>query len=106
MTTPAGQPTLSVAADQPSYNPGDPIVVTVSYADSTVTSATLTITASFTDQQGNSASAETTAQVNTSTTGSMDGSVTDSFGGTYTEASNAGVGTAVFNGTVGTPPAG
>lgn len=104
MTTPA-QPTLSVAADQASYNVGDPITVTVSYADSTVASVTLTITASFTDQQGNAATAETTAQVNTSQSGSMDGTVTDSFGDTYTESSNDGVGTAVFTSTVGTPPA-
>jgi hypothetical protein len=106
VTSPAGTPTLSVATDQPTYNVGDAITVTVTYADSTVTSTTLTVTANFTDQAGNAASATTTAQVNTSQTGAMDGTVTDSFGGTYTESSNDQVGTAVFTGTVGTPPAG
>ena len=105
MTTPS-QPTLSLATDQAAYNVGDALTVTVSYADSSVEQVTLTITAEFTDAQGNSATAETTALVNTSASGAMDGSVTDSFGGTYTEQSNDGVGTAVFTGTVGTPPAG
>jgi carbon monoxide dehydrogenase subunit G len=106
MSTPAALPTLVVTTDKSSYNVGDTITVNVAYADAASAATPLTITVTGSDAAGNSAQA--TAQVVVTTQGAsqnVDVSATDSFGDTYTQVSNDGVGAAVLTATVGTPPA-
>jgi hypothetical protein len=113
MTTPpvpsSGTPTLSLETDAASYVAGQTLTLTATYADAQSNPVTLTITASATDSQGNSVSASTTTTVVEQASEQMDVEPSDSFGDSYTEASNTlssgGTGTAVFT-TVVTPPAG
>jgi hypothetical protein len=103
LTTPA--PTAPVVTtDQPSYQPGDPITVTVAYTDPANPGSTLTVTAVVTNPDGTTASSTATAQVGGAPATPFPVSVTDSFGDSYTQTSNV-AGTAVFTSTVGTPPA-
>ena len=104
MTTPAS-PTVSVATDKQSYAPGDTIIVTVTYADEQTQTESLVVTATATDSAGNSVQGTATVDVVVSAPQPMTVSVTDSFGDPYTESPDQPVGTAVFSGTVGTPPA-
>lgn len=104
MTTPA-TPTLSLATDKQVYNVNDPITVTATYDDATATQVELVISGTATDAAGNSVDASVSVPVNTSQPGPMNVDVTDSFGDAYSQVSNDNVGTAVFSGTVGTPPA-
>jgi hypothetical protein len=106
MSTPAPPvtPTLSIATDKAVYNVGDPITVTASYSDQTSAPVVLTVTASATDANGNTVNATATAMVNTSEQQPMQLGISDSFGDSYVQQSNA-AGTAVFTSTIGTPPA-
>lgn len=101
MSTPT--PPVTVTTDQSAYNVGDPITVTVEYTDPANPGTTLTITASVTNSDGSASTGEISVQVGASAAQPLPVSVTDSFGGSYTQQSNA-AGTAVFTGTVATPP--
>lgn len=103
-TTP-GASGVTVTTDKSSYQPGDTIQVTVEYQDPDNPGTTLTITGTVTQNDGSTVTGETTVQVGGSAAVALPVSVTDSFGASYTEQSND-AGTAVFTGTVGTPPAG
>lgn len=105
MTTPAGPtPTTPVVTtDQSSYNPGDPITVTVEYTDPANPGTTVTITATVTNSDGTTASGTAQVTVGAAPANPLPVSVTDSLGDAYTQTSNE-AGTAVFAGTVGTPP--
>jgi len=105
MTTPAAGPTVSVATDKASYNVGDPITVTATYADDQTVTDQLTVTVTVTDAAGNSATGTTQAGVTVVAPQPMTATVSDSFGDAYTEQPDQPVGTAVFTSTVGTPPA-
>ena len=104
MTTPAQPSVPVVTTDKQSYAPGDPITVTVEYADPANPGVTLTITATVTNSDGTTVSSDASVQVGGAPANPLPVSVTDSFGGSYTQSSNT-AGTAVFTGTVGTPPA-
>jgi hypothetical protein len=110
MTTPPapGTPTLSLATDADSYVAGQTLTLTATYADSESNPVTLTISATATDSDGNTVSAATTVTVVEQASEQMDVEASDTFGDTYTVASNTlsnGTGTAVLT-TVVTPPAG
>lgn len=106
MTTPAAPSgTVTVSTDKQSYAPGDPIQVTVEYTDPDNPGTTLTVTAVVTNPDGSTAQGTASVQVGATPAAPLNVSVSDSFGGTYTQQSND-PGTAVFTGTVGTPPAG
>ncbi|MGH3203864.1 MAG: hypothetical protein ACRDP5_17695 [Streptosporangiaceae bacterium] len=108
MTTPATPvtvaPALSIATDKAVYNTGDPITVTAAYSDQTTQPVTLTVTASATDPSGTTVEATATATVNTQAQQPMQIGISDSFGDSFTQQSNA-AGSAVFTATIGTPPA-
>lgn len=104
MTTPAAPPAPVVTTDKASYNPGDPITVTVDYTDPANPGTTLTVTATVTNADGTTASSNAAVQVGGAPANPLPVSVTDSFGDAYTQTSNQ-PGTAVFTSTVGTPPA-
>ena len=66
MTTPAPTaPTLTIATDQPIYQTGDTVTLTATYVDSNGVSATVTVNATATDTNTppNTATASTTFQV-------------------------------------------
>lgn len=104
MTTPAPS-TVTVTTDKANYNPGDPIQVTVEYTDPANPGTALTVTATVTSTDGSTTTGTAQVQVGATPANPLPVSVTDSFGDTYTQSSNV-AGTAVFTGTVGTPPAG
>lgn len=103
MTTPT-PPAVTVSTDKTNYNVGDPIQVTVEYSDPANPGTTLTVTATVTTPSGAQSG---TAQVTVGATPAQPFpvAVTDSFGAAYTQQSNE-PGTAVFTGTIATPPAG
>jgi hypothetical protein len=103
LTTPAPAAPV-VTTDKATYNPGDPITVTVDYIDPANPGTTLTVTAVVTNPDGTTASSTAQAQVGGAPASPFPVSVTDSFGDAYTQTSNV-AGTAVFTSTVGTPPA-
>jgi hypothetical protein len=103
LTTPVSTAPV-VTTDKPSYAPGDPITVTVEYTDPANPGTTLTVTATVTNGDGTTSAGTAQVQVGAVPANPLPVSVTDSFGGSYTLASNL-AGTAVFTGTVGTPPA-
>lgn len=105
MTTPTGPAAPVVTADKTSYNPGDPITVTVDYTDPDNPGTTLTITATVTNADGSTAAGTLDVQVGGGAANPLPVSVTDSFGDAWTQTTNE-AGTAVFTSTVGTPPAG
>lgn len=105
MSTPAPvTPTLSIAADQQTYNVGDTLTLTAQYSDASVSPLTLSITASATDPQGNTVTAETSVTVNTTEQQPMTLGASDSFGDQYSIVSNA-AGVAVMTAVISTPPA-
>lgn len=104
MTTPAQPAAPTVTTDKASYAPGDAITVTVEYTDPANPGTTLTITATVTNSDGTTSTGTASVQVGGSPANPLPVSVTDSFGDSYTQVSNE-AGTAVFSGTVGTPPA-
>lgn len=102
MTTP--DPTAPViTTDKTSYSTGDPIRVTVTYTDPSNPGSVLTITGTVTNPDGSTSSGTAQVTVGAVAATPLPVAVTDSFGGSYTQASNE-AGTAVFTGTVGTPP--
>ena len=106
MTTPAG-PTATtpvVTTDKANYAPGDPITVTVEYTDPANPGTTVTITATVSNSDGTTATGTAQVQVGGAPANPLPVSVTDSLGDSYTQTSNQ-AGTAVFSGTIGTPPA-
>lgn len=111
MTTPVPTPTpvpvsaVTVTADKAAYNAGDPIQVTVEYPDPSNPGKTLTVTATVTNLDGTTATGTAQVQVGGTPAQPLQVALSDSFGGTYVQASNEG-GTAVFTGKVNTPPAG
>jgi hypothetical protein len=96
---------VTVSTDKTSYQPGDTIQVTVEYQDPANPGTTLTVTATVTNNDGTTVEGTTEVQVGGAAAEPLPVSVSDSFGGTYTQQSND-AGTAVFTGSVGTPPAG
>lgn len=103
MTTPT-PPAVTVSTDKANYNVGDPIQVTVEYSDPANPGTTLTVTATVSTQSGaQSGTAQVT--VGAAPAQAFPVAVTDSFGGSYVQQSNE-PGTAVFTGTIATPPAG
>lgn len=104
MTTPAAS-AVTVTTDKMTYNVGDPITVTVEYADPSNPGTTLTVTATVTNADGTTAQGTASVQVGTVAASPLPVSVTDSFGGSYTQQSNE-AGTAVFSGVVAAIPAG
>src|ERR1700691_5391874 len=96
MTTPVA-PTLTIAFNQPSYSPGDPVTLTGTYTDQNGTSFPVTATMTVTDTESppNTASAEASFQVVTPAGQTMTATVTDTAGDPYTLVSNAG-GTVIF----------
>ena len=103
MTTPAA-PAVTVSTDKTSYSAGDPITVTVEYADPSNPGQTLTITATLTGPDGTTATGTASVTVGAVAAQPLQVTVTDSAGGTYTQQSSE-PGTAVFTGTVTAPPA-
>lgn len=103
--TPDPASAVTVTTDKSSYQPGDAIQVTVEYNDPANPGQTLTVTATVTASDGSTTTGEASVSVGSAAATPLGVSVTDSLGGTYTEQSND-AGTAVFSGTVGTPPAG
>jgi len=93
-----------VTTDKASYQPGDPITVTVEYTDPANPGTTLTITAVVTNGDGSTSTGTASVQVGAAPANPLPVSVTDSFGDSYVQASNE-AGTAVFTSTVGTPTA-
>jgi hypothetical protein len=104
LTTPASPAAPVVTTDKASYNPGDPITVTVEYTDPANPGTTLVISASVTNPDGSTSAGSVSVQVGGSPANPLPVSVTDSFGDAYVQVSNE-AGTAVFSSTVGTPPA-
>lgn len=104
MTTPTAPAAPVVTTDKASYAPGDPITVTVEYTDPDNPGTTVTVTATVTNPDGTTATGTAQVQVGAAPASPLPVSVTDSLGGVYTQTSNQ-AGTAVFTGTVGTPPA-
>lgn len=102
MTTPAP---VTVTTDKASYNVGDPIQVTVEYADPGSPGTTLTVTATVTMPDGSNATGIAEATVGAVAAQPLPVAVTDSFGGTYAQQSSD-PGLAVFTGVIATPPAG
>lgn len=102
MTTPAP---VTVSTDKASYNVGDPITVTVEYADPGNPGTTLTVTATVTNPDGSTTSGQAAVQVGAVPAAPLPVAVSDSFGGTYAQQSNQ-PGTAVFTGTIAPVPAG
>lgn len=103
MTTPV--PTAPVVTtDKASYAPGDPITVTVEYTDPANPGTMVTVTATVTNGDGTTSTGTASVQVGAVPANPLPVAVTDSLGDAYTQTSNQ-AGTAVFTGTVGTPPA-
>ena len=97
MTTPAPTaPTLTISTDQPVYQTGDTVTLTATYVDSNGVSATVTVNATATDTNTppNTATASTTFQVGQASE-QMTVSVTDTANDVYNEVS-ASIGQAVF----------
>ncbi len=103
MTTPT-PPAVTVSTDKANYNVGDPIQVTVEYSDPANPGTTLTVTATVTTPSG-PVTGSASATVGAAPAQPFPVAVSDSFGGSYVQQSND-PGTAVFTGTVATPPAG
>lgn len=103
MTTPAPAAPV-ITTDKTSYNPGDPITVTVEYADPAHSGTTLTITGTVTNADGSVSTGTAQVTVGATPANPLPVSVVDSFGDSYTQVSNE-AGIAVFTSTVGTPPA-
>lgn len=103
MTTPAAP--VTVSTDKSAYNVGDPIQITVEYADASNPGKTLTVTAVVTQADGTTATGTASVTVGAVAAQPLQVAVSDSFGGSYTQQSNE-AGTAVFTGVVVTPPAG
>lgn len=101
MSTPT--PPVVVTTDKSNYNAGDPITVTVEYQDPDNPGTTLTVTAVVTNPDGSTAEGTVDVSVGGAPAAPLNVAVTDSLGDTYTQSSNE-PGTAVFSGTVGTPP--
>jgi hypothetical protein len=99
MTTPAPTaPTLTIATDRPSYAPGDTVTLTASYTDENGTSFPVTITANAADSAtppNTAPPATTTFQVITAAGELMTVTVTDTASDVWTQVSNV-IGTAVF----------
>jgi acyl dehydratase len=104
LTTPTPPAAPVVTTDKANYAPGDPITVTVEYTDPANPGTTLTVTATVTNSDGSTSTGTAQVQVGAGPANPLPVSVTDSFGDTFTQTSNQ-AGTAVFTGTVGTPPA-
>jgi hypothetical protein len=103
LTTPT--PPVTVTTDKASYNVGDPIQVTVEYADPANPGTTLTVTATVTNPDGTTATGTAEATVGAVPAEPLPVAVSDSFGGTYAQQSND-PGMAVFTGVIAAPPAG
>ena len=102
MTTPATP--VTVTTDKDSYVVGDPIQVTVEYADPASPGTTLTVTATVSMPDGTTATGTAEATVGGAPAEALPVEVSDSFGGTYAQQSND-PGTAVFTGVIAAPPA-
>lgn len=108
MTTPAPAVPV-VTTDKTSYNPGDPITVTVTYADPANPGTVLTITGTVTNADGSTSSGTAQVSVGAVAAAPLPVTVTGTFpdgsaGASFSQTSNE-AGTAVFAGIVGTPPA-
>jgi len=97
-------PQVVVTTDQANYNPGDPITVTVEYPDPDNPGTTLTVTAQVTSPDGSAATGSVDVTVGGTPAAPLPVAVSDTFGDPFTQTQNE-PGTAVFTGTVGTPPA-
>jgi acyl dehydratase len=104
LTTPTPPAAPVVTTDKASYAAGDPITVTVEYTDPANPGTTVTVTATVTNSDGTTSTGTAQVSVGAAPANPLPVSVTDSLGGTYTQSSNE-AGTAVFTGTIGTPPA-
>lgn len=104
MTTPTA-PAVTVSTDKASYNVGDPITVTVEYADPANPGTALTVTATVTGSDGSLITGTAQVQVGGAAAVPLPVAVTDSFGSVYVTQSNV-AGTAVFTSTVSPVPAG
>jgi hypothetical protein len=104
LTTPVTPAAPTVTTDQASYAPGDPITVTVEYTDPDNPGTTVTITATVTNADGSTVTGTADITVGGTPASPLPVSVTDSLGDVFTQTTNE-AGTAVFTGTVGTPPA-
>lgn len=103
MTTPTPPASaVTVTTDKSNYNVGDPIQVTVEYADPANPGTTLTVTATVTAPSGD-VTGTTTVQVGATPAEAFPVAVTDSFGGTYAQQSSD-PGVAVFTGTISAIP--
>lgn len=103
MTTPTAP--VTVTTDKAAYNVGDPIQVTVEYADPANPGTTLTVTATISLPDGTSATGTADVTVGAAPAQPLPVAVSDSFGGTYNQVSSD-PGVAVFTGTIVAPPAG
>jgi hypothetical protein len=103
LTTPTTP--VTVTTDKESYNVGDPIQVTVEYADPANPGTTLTVTATVTNPDGTTAAGTAEATIGAVPAEPLPVAVSDSFGGTYAQQSSD-PGMAVFTGVISAPPAG
>jgi hypothetical protein len=90
-------PTLTVSTDKPSYRPGETVVLTASFTDDNTQTLTVIVSATATDAAGQTASANTSFTTVVSAPAPMTVAVTDDHSDTYTQVSDNGAGTVVFN---------
>lgn len=104
MTTPVA-PTLTIATDQASYTPGQTVTLTATYTDPNGQAFTVTVTAAAADSNDppNTVTAQTSFQVVSPATELMEVAVTDSANDTWTQVSDV-PGTAVFTTTAPSAP--
>jgi hypothetical protein len=104
--TPPVAPTLTIATDSPSYAPGDVITLTASYTDENGTSFPVEVTAVAADSAAppNTATATTTFQVVTPAGALMAVTVTDDAGDAWTPSGTPVIGTSVFTTTAPSAP--
>ena len=104
MTNPT-PPTLTIATDQAAYAPGDLVTLTATYTDPNGQSFPVTVTAAAADSDTppNTVTAQTTFTVNAAASELMEVAVTDSADDTWTQISDV-PGTAVFTTTAPSAP--
>lgn len=100
-------PTLSVSTDKPSYTAGEQVTLTAIFTDDQTETLTVNVTSTATDANGQAVSAVTSFTSVITAPQPMTVAVTDDHGDVYTQVSDNGSGTVVFQTTApsSAPPA-